>query len=78
VHTPNPPATALTAQAQAYSDVVSACVATPACDAILVWGVNDGESWIPGTFPGWGQALLFDDSFNKKATYNAVKAALGG
>ena len=27
---------------------------------------------------GYGQALLFDDSYGKKATYNAVKTALGG
>ena len=53
-------------------------VAVDACDAIVVWGVNDGESWVNTTFPGWGQALLFDDSFGKKATYNAVRAALGG
>jgi endo-1,4-beta-xylanase len=78
VQTPNPTAAALAAQRQAYGDAVGACVATPACDAVVVWGLNDGESWIPGTFPGWGQALLFDDSFGRKTTYDAVRAALGG
>ena len=50
----------------------------PACDAIVVWGVNDGESWIPGTFPGYGRALLFDDALARKETYTAVQAALAG
>ncbi len=74
----NPTAAALTAQSQAYGDIVSACLAVPACDAIVVWGVTDAESWIPSTFSGWGQALLFDGSYGKKATYNAVMSALTG
>jgi len=72
----NPTTAALLAQNQTYSDIVSACLAVSACDAIVVWGITDSESWIPGTFPGWGQALLFDGSYNKKATYNAVLSAL--
>jgi endo-1,4-beta-xylanase len=77
VHTPGATSAELSAQQSTYSSVVTACLAVSACEAMVVWGVNDGESWVPGTFPGWGQALLFDDSFTRKATYNAVKAALG-
>jgi endo-1,4-beta-xylanase len=78
VRTPGATAAELTAQAQGFSNVVSACLAVQACEAMVVWGLNDGESWIPGTFPGWGQALLFDDSFSKKATYTSVSTALAG
>ena len=78
IRTPGATTVELTAQSQAYTNIVGACIAVSACDAIVVWGVNDGESWIPGTFPGFGSALLFDDSFGKKSTYNAVKTALGG
>ena len=74
----NPTAAALTAQNQAYGDIVSACLAVPACDAIVVWGIPDSESWIINTFPGWGQALLFDAGYNKKQTYFAVMSALTG
>jgi endo-1,4-beta-xylanase len=66
-------------QASLYSDVVAACRVVSACEMIVVWGVFDGESWIPGTFPGWGQALLWSGDLNgwsKKATYNAVTTAL--
>jgi endo-1,4-beta-xylanase len=78
VRTPGATAAELAAQSQGYANVVSACLAVPACEAIVVWGLNDGESWIPGTFPGYGQALLFDDSFGRKATYTAVSGALSG
>lgn len=78
VPVPNPSTTVLNAQQQAYTNVVSACLAVAACEAIVVWGVNDGESWVPGTFPGYGVPLLFDDALGKKATYNAVRTALGG
>jgi endo-1,4-beta-xylanase len=66
----------LTAQASAYGDIVAACRAVSLCEAIVVWGVSDAESWVPSTFPGYGNALLFDNTFTRKATYAAVKAAL--
>lgn len=69
-------ATELAVQTRGYGDVVAACLAVPACDAIVVWGVNDGESWVPGTFPGYGRPLLFGDAFEKKDTYAAVHGAL--
>jgi endo-1,4-beta-xylanase len=35
-------------------------------------------SWVPGTFPGQGAALLFDESFQPKPAYGAVNALLAG
>lgn len=78
IRTPGATQAELNAQTQGYTTVVSACLAVSACEAIVVWGLNDGESWIPGTFPGYGSALLFDDSFGRKATYTAVSGALSG
>ncbi|MEO8622846.1 MAG: endo-1,4-beta-xylanase [bacterium] len=65
----------LTAQASAYGDVVAACRAVPLCEAIVVWGVSDAESWVPSVFPGYGNALLFDNAYGRKSTYAAVKAS---
>ena len=76
VRTPGATAAELTAQTQGFTNVTSACLAVSACEAIVVWGLNDGESWVPGTFPGYGQALLFDDTYSRKATYTAVSHAL--
>ncbi|MES2178171.1 MAG: endo-1,4-beta-xylanase [Gemmatimonadota bacterium] len=68
----------LAAQTKAWSDITGACMAVPACEAIVVWGITDTESWVNATFPGYGSALLFDGSFGKKASYTAVKTAIGG
>jgi endo-1,4-beta-xylanase len=76
VRTPGATAAELAAQSQGFTNVTAACLAVPACEAMVVWGLNDGESWVNTTFPGYGQALLFDDSYGKKATYNAVSSAL--
>jgi endo-1,4-beta-xylanase len=56
--------------------VVGACLAVPKCEAIIVWGITDSESWIPSTFAGYGQAFLFDGSLARKATYTAAKGAM--
>jgi endo-1,4-beta-xylanase len=76
VRTPGATSAELTAQNQGFANITAACLAVPACEAMVVWGLNDGESWVNTTFPGYGQALLFDDSYSRKATYNAVSAAL--
>jgi endo-1,4-beta-xylanase len=76
VRTPGATAAELAAQNQGFANVTAACLAVAACEAMVVWGLNDGESWVNSTFPGYGQALLFDDSYSRKATYNAVSSAL--
>jgi endo-1,4-beta-xylanase len=45
-------------------------------DSYITWGVSDKYSWIPAAFPGYGTALLFDESFTPKPAYYAVRAAL--
>jgi endo-1,4-beta-xylanase len=63
-------------QARDYQTVVSACLAISRCAGITVWNVSDGDSWVPGTFPGYGAATLFDNNFNKKPAYFSVLSAL--
>ncbi|MDQ1295847.1 MAG: endo,4-beta-xylanase, partial [Actinomycetota bacterium] len=74
------PATAekLSGQADDYGAVVSACVSVKGCTGITTWGAFDGDSWVPGTFPGYGAALLFDEQWTAKPAYSAVVRALGG
>jgi len=76
VRTPGATTAELAAQNQGFTNITAACLAVPACEAMVVWGLNDGESWVLGTFPGYGQALLFDDAYSRKATYSAVSSAL--
>ncbi|MFC6022162.1 RICIN domain-containing protein, partial [Plantactinospora solaniradicis] len=51
--------------------VTRACLAVARCTGITVWGIRDSDSWRTGQNP-----LLFDNSGNKKAAYDAVLTAL--
>jgi len=72
------PATAadLAAQATVYQTVLSTCQANSSCTALLTWGVSDANSWIPGAYPGFGAALLFDPQFQPKPARDALAALL--
>ncbi len=43
----------LQAQAEEYRRVVSVCLAHPACDTVVVWGLHDGNSWVPPVVSGY-------------------------
>jgi len=66
----------LQTQAQNYKDVVNACVQNTACDTVVFWGFTDRESWIPSTFPGWGDALLLDAAYQVKPAFTSVQSSL--
>ena len=66
----------LQTQAQNYRDVLSTCLLFPACDAFVAWGLTDKDSWIPSVFPGQGDALLFDGSYQPKPAFTSLQAAL--
>ncbi len=74
------PATDLTLWQQAldYRTIVSACLQTPACDAVELGGVYDGDTWVTSTFPGYGVPLLFDAFFRPKVAYTEVNDLLAG
>jgi endo-1,4-beta-xylanase len=63
-------------QALAYGDAVNFCLTQPACKALVMWGFTDKYSWIPGTFPGHGDALIFDMNYQPKPAYSALKTVL--
>ena len=44
--------------------------------SIVTWGFTDKHSWVPGFFSGEGAALPFDENYNKKPAYEAIRAAL--
>ncbi|WP_194924461.1 endo-1,4-beta-xylanase [Catenulispora pinisilvae] len=65
-------------QASDYTAVVKDCLAVSRCVGISQWGVGDPDSWIPGTFSGWGAATMYDQNYQPKPSYNATVSALGG
>jgi endo-1,4-beta-xylanase len=68
----------LNQQATDYATVVNDCLQVSRCVGISQWGVGDADSWIPGTFPGWGAATMYDQNYQPKPAYYAALSALGG
>jgi endo-1,4-beta-xylanase len=63
-------------QATDFSTVVNDCLAVSRCVGVTQWGVGDADSWIPGTFSGFGAATMFDNNYQPKASFNSTLAAL--
>ncbi|RAG86663.1 glycoside hydrolase [Streptacidiphilus pinicola] len=65
-------------QATDFGAVVQDCLAVSRCVGVSQWGVDDAHSWIPGTFPGYGAATMYDGNDQPKPAYSAALSALGG
>ena len=65
-------------QAADYVSVVGSCLDVKGCVGITVWQFTDRYSWVPGTFPGKGEACLWDQDYKKKPAYDAVVKLLKG
>lgn len=67
-------------QAEIYRDVVEAALESGVCKSITTWGLSDKYSWLllpEFQILGGGEApLLFDDDFNPKPAYFAVRDVL--
>jgi endo-1,4-beta-xylanase len=76
---PTPASSAnLAQQATDYANVAKDCLGVTRCNDITIWGIGEPDSWVPGTFPGQGQALLYDQNYQPKAAYTSFLNALGG
>jgi endo-1,4-beta-xylanase len=62
----------LSAQAEVYRGVLAACLAEPACTALVTWGVSDRYTWRHPDTP-----LLLDTEFRPKPAYRAMVDLLG-
>jgi GH35 family endo-1,4-beta-xylanase len=62
----------LEAQAEIYWNIVGVALGQPRFKVLQTWGFTDKYSWIPGFFPGYGAALLFDENYQRKPAYWAV------
>jgi endo-1,4-beta-xylanase len=66
----------LAQQAKDYAAVAKACQAVSRCVGITFWGISDKHSWVPGFFPGNGDALPWDVNYHPKPAVAAMEAAL--
>ncbi|MCC3654207.1 endo-1,4-beta-xylanase [Streptomyces sp. S07_1.15] len=62
-------------QAVEYKAVTDACTAVARCEGITVWGFSDADSWVPGWFEGEGAACPYDEEYEPKPAYYAMKLA---
>ncbi|KAL2758907.1 carbohydrate-binding module family 1 protein [Sodiomyces alcalophilus JCM 7366] len=67
---------ALVTQGNDYANVVGSCLDVDGCIGFTVWGFTDKYSWIPHTFPGEGDAMLYDSNFGKKPAWTSVSSVL--
>ncbi|UCF37373.1 MAG: endo-1,4-beta-xylanase [Acidobacteriota bacterium] len=66
----------LEVQATVYRELLEACLESENCPSFVIWGFTDRYSWVPTTFPGYGDALLFDADYQPKPAYEALLSAL--
>jgi endo-1,4-beta-xylanase len=66
----------LTKQAEIYNEIFKRYLDSDSPQAFIMWGFTDKHSWIPYAFPGYGAALVFDDSYNPKPAYYALIEAM--
>jgi endo-1,4-beta-xylanase len=66
----------LAMQANVYANVMNVVLNQPACYGFQMWGFTDKYSWIPGSYPGYGAALIFDASYQPKPAYYALLGEL--
>jgi endo-1,4-beta-xylanase len=66
----------LATQATYFGDMMRSCVAVRRCVSFTLWGFTDKYSWVPGFFEGQGAATSFDEAFQPKPAYFALRDAL--
>lgn len=63
-------------QADYYREFLQTMLSNPACKTFMIWGFTDKHSWVPGTFPGTGEALIFTNSYQPKPAYTSLLETL--
>ncbi len=65
-------------QATDYANITKWCLSVSRCVGVSQWGVGDADSWIPGTFSGYGAATMYDNNYQPKPAYTSTLNALNG
>lgn len=69
-------ATTQALQGAVYANSTKACLDAKDCVGVTVWDFWDPVSWVPDTFPGFGNACVWDKDFKKKPAYYAISDLL--
>ncbi|MCD1655922.1 endo-1,4-beta-xylanase [Treponema zuelzerae] len=63
-------------QTEIFKGLMEIAATEPNTGHFVVWGYTDAKSWIPGTFPGYGSAHLFDKASQPKPVFEDLKKIL--
>ena len=64
------------AQAAGYSLLLTSCLLERSCVSFTLWGFTDRYQWVPQTFPGQGEAAVYDADLAPKPAYDALRRDL--
>lgn len=62
----------LAKQASVYQQMLEACLSVSNCQAFVLWGFTDRQSWIPAYMKGYDSGLIFDRDYKPKPAYHAL------
>lgn len=68
----------LLAQAEAFRTMPDVGLSIPSFTALVQWGVTDRSTWIPECWGHPDAPLLFDDRYQPKPAYCALRDLLAG
>jgi len=68
--------TAFQTQANEYKKLMEICLNNDNVTTFVLWGFTDQHTWVPQVFPGYGRPLIYDNNYNPKPAYNALKEIL--
>src|ERR1035441_4211093 len=63
-------------QAESYRSAMRFCLSQPNIKALVMWGFTDKSSCVPYFFKGAGAALIFDEQYQPKPAYEALREEL--
>lgn len=55
-----------------YTTLLDIALTEPNVKSYIVWGMYDRTSWVPATFPNYGNACIYDVNYNKKEVYEEI------
>ncbi len=59
-------------QTAIYKNLMRLAIEEPNVKSIVFWNISDKVSWIPGNWPGLGQACLYDREYKPKPVYDEL------
>jgi endo-1,4-beta-xylanase len=64
------------AQTEYFKAIFEMALELEGLDTVVLWGLSDNHSWIPGFLTGYGSALIIDSFYHPKESYRVIAELL--